>query len=75
MATWKKNVSITGQLVAGYEAILFGELNVTIQSSGSQSLPIAAYLQFNDQGKVKKLTIGMTDLRPLLRGVREAAAG
>ena len=71
----KKDVSITGQLLAGYEAILFGELNVTTRDNGSQALPIAAYLQFNDKGKVQRLTIGMTDLRPLLQGVREAAAG
>jgi hypothetical protein len=71
----KKDVSITGQLLDGYEAILFGELNVSVRGNGPQALPIAAYLQFNDEGKIQKLTIGMTDLRPLLQGIRKAAAG
>jgi hypothetical protein len=69
----KRDVSITGKLVAGNEAIFFGELNVTVQANNHQSLPIAAYLQFNPKGKIQRLTIGMVDLRPLFQGVREAA--
>jgi hypothetical protein len=71
----KKDVSITGQLIAGYEAIFFGEMNVTVQANRPQSLPIAAYLQFNDNGKVQKLSIGTVDLRPLFQGMRQAATG
>ena len=71
----KKDVTITGQLLVGYEAIFFGELNVTLANKEVQSLPIAAYLEFNDIGKVQKFFIGTIDLRPLIQGIRKAVSG
>jgi hypothetical protein len=60
------DVSLLGQLFVGHEAILFGELNVTIDVNEPQSHPIAAYLHFNDNGKVQRMRIETVDLRLLL---------
>jgi hypothetical protein len=67
-----EDVSILGELFVGHEAILFGELNVTIDVNKPESHPIAAYLHFNDNGKVQRMRIETIDVRSLLTETWEA---
>lgn len=73
----KDGVSVTTQLISGYDAALLGNLAVRTPKDDDEddvaSLPIAFYMQFNADGRIHKLTIAAVDLYPLTTAFRVAA--
>jgi hypothetical protein len=73
----KDGVSLTAQLISGYDAALLGNLAVRTPKDDDEddvaSLPIVFYLQFNADGRIQKLTIAAVDLYPLTTAFRVAA--
>jgi len=71
----KKNFKIDDEVVSGNEAIFVGDLNVSQKQNQAQPIPMAVYLQFNDQRKIKQFTIATVDLRPLAQMAVSQAPG
>jgi hypothetical protein len=71
----REGLSITTEIVSGYDAILLG--NFSRQSSnenaGDVSLPAVLYMAFADEGKIEKMTIAAADLSSLIEAIRAAA--
>lgn len=68
----RKDLSVTTEVISGYDAFLLGNLTVHKASENVQSLPIAIYLAFNSQAKIQKMTITIVDLRVLTAAIRKA---
>jgi hypothetical protein len=73
----KNAVSVTTEVVSGYDVALLG--NMVVRATKDQdeddirSLPIALYMAFNPEGRIQKLTIAAVDLGPLTKAIRSAA--
>jgi hypothetical protein len=73
----KDGVSLTTEVISGYEAALLGNLAVRTPKNEDAdditSLPIVFCMQFDSEGKIGKLTIATVDLQPLTTALRVAA--
>ena len=69
----RKDLSVTTEVVSGYDAFLLGNLTVHEASENVQSLPVAIYMAFNSQAKIQKMTIAIVDLQVLTEAIRNAA--
>jgi len=69
----RKDLSITTEVVSGYDVILLGNLAVHKTNEDTDSLPVGIYMVFNSQAKIQKLTIAAVDLQRLTDAIRAAA--
>ncbi len=69
----RKDLSITTEVVSGYDVILLGNLAVHKTDEDVASLPVGIYMVFNSQAKIQKLTIAAVDLQALTNAIRNAA--
>jgi hypothetical protein len=71
----RDGISVTTEMVSGYDAALMGTLALRSVNENAQvsSLPIALYMAFDDVGKIEKMTIAAVDLHPLAEAIRAAA--
>ena len=71
----KSALSVTTEIVSGYDVALLGTwaLRSTKEKTEALSLPIVLYMAFDEEGKVKKITIAAIDLHPLIEAMRAAA--
>jgi hypothetical protein len=69
----RRDLSITTEVVSGYDVILLGNLAVHKTNEDIDSLPVGIYMIFNSQAKIRKLTIAIVDLQALTDAIRTAA--
>jgi len=69
----RKDLSVTTEVVSGYDVILLGNLAVQKTAEDVESLPVGIYMAFNSQAKIQKLTIAIVDLQALTDAIRNAA--
>ena len=69
----RKDLSVTTEVVSGYDAILLGNLTLQKTSEAVESLPVAIYMAFNSHAKIHKMTIAVVDLQALTDAIRNAA--
>ncbi len=72
-ADLRKDLSVTTEVVSGYDAILLGNLAILKTNNDVESLPVGIYMVFNSQAKIQKMTIAVVDLQALTDAIREAA--
>jgi len=73
----RNGLSVTTEIIRGHDVMLLGTLapRSIMENPNAPSVPIVLYLAFNDDGRVKKLTITAVDLHPLANAIREAIEG
>jgi len=72
-ADLRNGLSVTTEVVSGYDAILLGNLAVGTRDSGIESLPIGIFMAFDSRGRIHEMTIAAVDLRALADAIRSAA--
>jgi len=73
----RRGLSVTTEIVSGYDAVLLGDLSLrgTSENAEPQSQPMLLYMAFDDDGRVEKMTIAAVDLHPLIEAIRAAVHG
>jgi hypothetical protein len=69
----RKGLSVTTELVSGYDAILLGNLAVRTSDGGIDSLPMGVFMAFDSRGRIREMTIAAVDLQALTDAIRSAA--
>lgn len=69
----RKDLSVTTEVVSGYDVILLGALALQKTHEDVESLPLGIYMAFNSQAKIRKMTIATVDLQALTDAIRNAA--
>ena len=69
----RKGLSVTTELISGYDVVLLGNFATTKGAHGFESLPIVIYMAFTPQFKIQKMTIATVNLQPLIDTVRNVA--
>jgi hypothetical protein len=69
----RKGLSITTELVSGYDAIVLGNLAVRTSDGGIESLPMGVFMAFDSRGRIREMTIAAVDLQALTDAIRSAA--
>lgn len=67
----KTGVSITTEVVSGYDFALFGALRVTANGD-LKSYPIAIFIEFNPEELIQVMTIATIDIDPFLESLKHA---
>ena len=77
MVTFRSGLSVTTEVVSGYDVALLGNLALrsTRGNADASLLPIVLYMAFDDEGKIGTMTIAAVDLRPLTDAIRTAVQG
>ena len=73
--TIKGGLSVTAEILSGYDVALLGILTLPSTKEGvsGKALPIVIYMAFNSEGEIRVMTIAAIDLRPLTDQIRSAA--
>lgn len=66
----RKDLSVTTEVVSGYDVILLGTLALQKTNEDVDSLPVGIYMSFNSQAKIRKMTIATVDLQALTDAIR-----
>lgn len=53
----RSGLSVTTEVVSGYEVVLLGELALPPSAKDHLSVPIILYMVFDDEGRIEQLTI------------------
>jgi hypothetical protein len=71
----KSGLSVTAEILSGYDVALLGNLNLPSTKEGvsSKSSPIVIYMDFTSEGEIQAITIAVIDLQPLADEIRNAA--
>ena len=69
----RTGLTITTEVVSGYDAILLGNLAVQTSREGIESFPMGVFMTFDPRGKVLEMTIAAVDLPALTDAIRSAA--
>jgi len=72
-ADLRNGLSVTTEVVSGYDAILLGNLAVATRDSGIESLPIGIFMAFDSRGRIHEMRIAAVDLHALTEAIRTAA--
>jgi len=72
-ADLRNGLSVTTEVVSGYDAILLGNLAVATRDSGIESLPIGIFMAFDSRGRIHEMRIATVDLHALTEAIRTAA--
>jgi hypothetical protein len=73
--TLRDSLSVTTELISGYDVVLLGNGSVrsTKENAEALSLPVAVYVGFDVEAKVEAMTIAALDLQPMTQSIRAAA--
>lgn len=66
----RKGFSITTEVVSGYDVLLLGNLAIPPTGDDRLSMPLIIYMGFDDEGKVKKMTIAGANPKPITKAIR-----
>jgi hypothetical protein len=69
----RTGLSVTTELVSGYDAILLGNLAIRTNDDGTDSVPMGVFLAFDSRGRIREMTIAAVDLHALTDVIRKAA--
>jgi hypothetical protein len=69
----RSGLTVTTEVVSGYDAILLGNLAVQTSGEGIESFPMGVFMTFDSRGKVLEMTIAAVDLPALTNAIRTAA--
>lgn len=69
----RNGLSITTEVVSGYDAIVLGNLAARTSGGGIESLPMGVFMAFDSHGKIHEMTIAAVDLQALTDAIRSAA--
>ena len=68
----REHLTITTEVVSGYDAILLGNLALPADAGGLESLPMGVFMAFDSHGRIQEITIAVVDLQKLTDGIRGA---
>jgi hypothetical protein len=71
--TLRKGLSITTEVVSGYDAIVFGNLALTRDDGEIESLPMGVFMAFDSRGRIREMTIAAVDLQAPTDALRDLA--
>jgi hypothetical protein len=71
----RTGLSVTTEVVSGYDAVLLGNLAVPTNDQGIESLSIGVFMTFDSRGRVQEMTIAAIDLPALTDAIRNAVWG
>lgn len=66
----RKGLSVSTEVVSGYDAVLLGKLVIPSSGDDRLSMPIILYMGFDDEGKVEKMTIARADPKHITKAIR-----
>jgi len=66
----KRGFFVTTEILSGYDVALIGNMAFGLPT---KSWPMVVYMAFNDDGKIRVVTIATADLQPLIDAIRSAA--
>jgi len=66
----REGLSVTTEVVSGYDVALLGELAIPPSGDDRLSVPVVVYMRFDDEGKVARMTIGGADSKPITKAIR-----
>jgi hypothetical protein len=66
----KRGFCVTTEVLSGYDVALLGNMAFGLPK---KSWPMMIYMGFNDDGKIRVMTIAAADLHPLIDAIRSAA--
>jgi hypothetical protein len=69
----RQRLSITTEVVSGYDAIVFGNLALTTNDGEIESLPMGVFMAFDARGRIREMTIAAVDLQAPTDALRSAA--
>jgi hypothetical protein len=69
----RNGLSVTIEVVSGYDAILLGDLAVGTKDSGIEALPIGIFMAFESHGRIREMMIAAVDVQALTEAIRSAA--
>ena len=71
----KSGLSVTAEILSGYDVTLIGNLTLPSTKEGvsGKSSPIVIYMEFTSEGEIQAMTIAIVDLQPLADEIRNAA--
>jgi hypothetical protein len=69
----RTGLSVTTEVVSGYDAILLGNLAVQTSRDGFESVPMGVFMTFDPRGRVREMTIAAIDVPALTDAIRNAA--
>lgn len=70
---FRNHLTVTTEMVSGYDAILQGNLEVPKAGRDVESLPVGIFMAFDSRGKIRDMTIAVVDLRAATDAIRNAA--
>ena len=70
----RSGLSVTAEIISGYDVTLAGDLALPSKSENADapSLPIVLHMEFNYEGKIRRMAIASVDLNPLIGAIRSA---
>ena len=70
----KRDLSVTTEIVSGYEVVLLGNLVVpsTKENTDALSVPLVLYVAFDGEEQINRMTIAALDLQRLTMAIRMA---
>ncbi len=66
----KRGLCVTTEILSGHDVVLLGNMALGVPA---KSWPIVIYMEFNDDGEIRVITIATADLQPLTDAIRRAA--
>jgi len=71
----KRDLRVTTEFLSGYDVVLLGKMALPFFKKGlsAKTWPVAIYMSFDDDGKIRVMTISVIDLKPLADAIRIAA--
>ena len=70
----KRDLRVTTEFVSGYDVVLLGKIALPFfKDLSAKTWPVAIYMSFDDDGKIRVMTISIIDLKPLADAIRTAA--
>jgi len=68
----RRGLSVSTEVVSGYDAVLLGELAIPASGDDRLSMPIILHMEFDDEGMIEKMTIAGADPNPVIIAIRGA---
>jgi hypothetical protein len=69
----RERLSVTTEVVSGYDAIVLGNLAIRTSDGGVESWPMGVFMAFDSRGRIHEMTIAAVDLQGLTDAIRSAA--
>jgi hypothetical protein len=69
----RERLTITTEVVSGYDAIVFGYLALATNDGRIESVPMGVFMAFDSRGRIREITIAAVDLQVPTDALRSAA--